>query len=67
MMLDGKSNREIAKELHYTPQTIRNQLSGTDPGRKSFLPLYQVMGVRDRTQAVVTYLGWRSLRQRGMA
>jgi DNA-binding NarL/FixJ family response regulator len=65
MMLNGKTNAQIGKELGYAPQSIRNQVSGKDQDRP--LSLYRIMGVRDRTQAVVTYLGWRSLRQRGLA
>jgi len=62
MMLNGKTNTQIGKQLGYAPQSIRNQLSSND-----LSSLYSVMGVQSRTQAVVTYLGWRSLRQRGLA
>jgi len=70
MMLDGKTNAQIAKELGYGKQSIKNQIAGTEDrtwGAGSPRSIFKTMGVRDRTQAVIAYLGWRSLKHRGLA
>lgn len=60
----GLSNQQIAQELGMAEQTLKNVVAGTD---KISLSIFSRMGARSKTQAVIAYLGWRSLKRRGLA